>query len=116
MFAAQEGHTKIVKLLKQAEATAYINSNLLSAAKAGDTAKVKRLLKKGADVSAKNEYGWTALMKAARYGHTETANTLLDAGADVNAKTEKGTTALKFAASKGHAEIVEILRQAGARE
>ncbi|UCF81171.1 MAG: ankyrin repeat domain-containing protein [Acidobacteriota bacterium] len=132
MLASQGGrrgsNKKIVKLLKKAEAKAYddsvqpkkaeakvgINSDLLEAAKAGGTAKVKQLLNKGADVNAKNEYGWTALMKAARYGRTETAKALLDAGADVNAETEKGTTALMFAAAGGHIETVKALMDAGA--
>ena len=66
-----------------------INSKLLSAAEEGNTAKVKRLLEKGANVSAKDEYGATVLMVAVREGHTEVVKTLIDAGADANAKKEE---------------------------
>jgi ankyrin repeat protein len=58
-----------------------INSDLLEAAEAGDTARVEQLLEQGADVNAKDKDGYTALMLAAFSGHTETVKTLLDAGA-----------------------------------
>lgn len=68
----------IVLLVLLVPVTAYaqdLNSDLLEAAKQGDTATVKALLAKGADVNAKDkEFGQTALMVAAKGGHTEKKN------------------------------------------
>ena len=45
-------------------AWADYDSDLIYAAKDGDLNKVKSLISKGADVNAKNKYGYTALNKA----------------------------------------------------
>jgi len=41
-----------------------IDKELLNACWNGDLEKVKQLLEEGADVNAKDKYGWTALMFA----------------------------------------------------
>ena len=92
------------------------NQELIDAAYSGDIKEVKALIAAGADVNAKNNYGFTALMEAALMGHTEIAKALIAAGADVNAKSNRGETALMDAASMGHTEIVKILKAAGAKE
>jgi thioredoxin-like negative regulator of GroEL len=97
--------------------TAYaadINSDLIEAAKNGDTAQVKALLDKGADVNARDKDGLTALMWAAAGGRTDIVKALLDKGADVNAKTSYGYTALMWAAAGGHTDIVKALLDKGA--
>ena len=94
---------------------ADINSDLIQAARIGATAKVKPLLKQGADVNAKDKDGRTALMKAASSGHRETVKVLIDAGADVNAKDKYGNTALVLAIEGGHMDIVRLLKQTGAK-
>ena len=63
-----------------------LNSQLIEAAKKGDTVSVKALLDAGAEANARDDDRQTALMWAAQEGHTETAQALLDAGAYVNAK------------------------------
>ncbi len=96
-----------------------INSELIEAAKKGDTVSIKALLDAGADVDAKDTdfyYGQTALILAVREGHTDVVRMLLDAGADVNAKDNNGQTALMVAEAEGHTEIVELLKKAGAKE
>ena len=93
-----------------------INSQLIEAAKKGDTVSIKALLEAGADVNTADVNGRTALIWAAQKGHTETSQALLEAGADVNAKGEDGYTALMYAANAGHTEIVELLKKAGAKE
>ncbi len=93
-----------------------INQELIKAAEKGDTAAVKALLDRGADVNAKDENGGTALMEAALLGNNATVQALLEAGADVNAKNKYGRTALMMAAAEGYTEIVELLKKAGARE
>ncbi|UCF81439.1 MAG: ankyrin repeat domain-containing protein, partial [Acidobacteriota bacterium] len=91
-----------------------INSDLIEAAEAGDTAKVEQLIEQGADVNAEDKYGITALMFAAKNGQTEIVKALVDAGADVEAKDKYGVTALMAAASGSHTETVKVLIDAGA--
>lgn len=79
----------------------------------GDTALIKRLLDKGADINAKDD-GLTLLMKAATEGYLKTAKLLIDKKADINAKTNKGNTALMAASMGGYTKIVELLVNAGA--
>ena len=93
-----------------------VNSDLLTAARQGDTNQVKALLDKGADVNAKDKYGDTALMGAAEAGNTDVVRVLLDKGADVNAKSKDGVTALMYAKEKNHTKIIEVLKQYGARK
>jgi ankyrin repeat protein len=94
--------------------TAYgdLDSDLLEAAKAGDTAEVKKLLEKGADVSARSEHGATALMIAAGGGHVEVVETLIAEGA--YAEGGEGASALMLAAGEDHAEVVKTLIAEGA--
>lgn len=80
----------------------------------GDTQGVINAISSGANVNAKDNYGWTALMRAARDGYTEIVNALLKADANANAKDKYGWTALLLAAEKGHTEIVNALIEAGA--
>ncbi|MEM2908892.1 MAG: ankyrin repeat domain-containing protein [Candidatus Bilamarchaeaceae archaeon] len=58
-----------------------LNTQLLEAAKEGNTKEVEELLTKGVNVNAKNEYGTTALMWAAYRGNTETVEMLKKYGA-----------------------------------
>ena len=64
------------------------------AAEEGHTDIVRILLNAGADVKATNYYGGTPLGVAASKGHTDIVQILLEAGAEVNAKNEFGTTPL----------------------
>jgi uncharacterized protein len=79
----------------------------------GDTALIKRLLDKGADINAKDN-DFTLLMKAATEGYVKTSQLLIDKGADIDAKTDEGSTALICAARAGYPKIVELLINAGA--
>ena len=65
----------------------------------------------GADINARDNYGWTALIYAAINGYTEIARLLLSAGADVNIKANDGNTALMEAKNYNHPEIVKLLKQ-----
>ena len=81
----------------------------MEAASNGHADVTEVLLKHGADVNAKGDFGYTALMEAARGSliiaasgyYAKTAEILLKHGADVNAKSDAGLTALMEAASKG---------------
>ncbi len=86
------------------------DSQLIDAAKIGDTDKVNALLVKGANVDAKTYLGQTALMFAASNGHKDIAVMLIGKGADVDTKTYLGqTAALMFAAGNGHKDIADII-------
>lgn len=98
---------------------------LMWASSFGDIAKVRTLLIQGADVTARDNDGWTALHYSTLGGdgplseglgssHSEVMKALLASGADVNAKTSNGSVALPMSAAKGQAEWVKILLQNGA--
>ncbi len=81
------------------------------AAREGDLAKVKSLLKDHPDlVSSKDEkYGQTPLHVAAFNDRKEVVELLLADNADVNAKAANGAAPLHLAAAKGNKDIVELL-------
>jgi len=89
-------------------------STVTEAARRGDTAAVRALLKQGADVNAAEGDGTTALHWAARAGDAELVQMLVYAGANVKAATRLGAyTPLMMAAQAGHAEAVAALVAGG---
>jgi hypothetical protein len=89
---------------------------LLRAAEQGRLERVKRLIRAGVDLAARDEMGETALMKAAHKGHADCVKVLIVNGADVNARAPFGESVLSVALREGHTAIAELLRQAGASE
>lgn len=73
------------------------------------------LIESGADVSAKNEYGVSALPLACRNGNTKLIEALLEAGANPNTSLPGGETALLTAARTGLVAPVKVLLAHGAR-
>jgi len=65
---------------------------LHEAAKENDTARIRELIEKGADVNAKDENGRTPFHHACQNLHGDTIQLLRDHGADVNAKDNRGFT------------------------
>jgi ankyrin repeat protein len=90
------------------------NEELLEASRIGDIEKVKKLLKKGADVNAKDNYGFTPLHDAAFFGRIEVVKLLIEKGANVNAKDNLGSTPLHLAAIIRRIEVVKLLIEKGA--
>ena len=85
------------------------------AAKEGNIEAVKKHLAAGADVNAKDRYGYTALGRAVSVGHKETAELLIAKGADVNI-TALGKTLLDTAIKRKHTEIADLLRKHGGKK
>ena len=88
---------------------------LLDAARKGDVAAVRSLLKDGADPNAAQGDGLTALHLASLSGNLEVAKALLGAGATVTRVTRIGAfTPLHLAAEGAHTALVQELLTAGA--
>ncbi len=88
---------------------------LIEAARVGNLAAVTRLVCDGADVTAANDVGDTALHWASSYGHAAVVEFLVSKGADVNVVNEDGDTPLYVADKFGHAAVVSILESAAQR-
>ncbi len=84
--------------------------------KRAGAADISRCLKAGADVNARDEYGWTPLHAAAIFSTSPAIVTVLvKAGADVNARAENGWTPLYVAAGQSTTPaMVTALLDAGA--
>jgi hypothetical protein len=89
-------------------------TELMRAAKDGNTTAVKQILDRGADVNERNNKGKRALMLAASEGRTEVAKLLIARGAEVDAADVYGTTALIVASTAGHTEVAALLLEHGA--
>ena len=92
--------------------------NVIADEKVSDEArlkKVKYLVRLGADVNAKDNWGETVLIDAVNLGHIEVVKCLVEHGADLEAKDEwYGETALMKAAASGKLDVVKCLAECGA--
>lgn len=80
----------------------------------GDVAVARLLLEKGADATAKDGKGRTALHQAAVNGHEAMTRLLLENSADIRLKDKYEFTALNLAVSNQHQEAVRALLEKGA--
>lgn len=87
---------------------------LLEATRHDDAAKVKSLLKSGADANQTNRYGVAPLALACENGNATIVEWLLEAGADPNTRQRGGETVLMIAARTGKVEPVKSLLSRGA--
>lgn len=86
---------------------AKLNTELIIATTAGFSGRVRRLIKKGADINFISENGETPLYIAARQGDVKIVGWLLKRGAKNN--VSKDITPLHIAAIFGYFEVVELL-------
>jgi ankyrin repeat protein len=90
------------------------DASLIDAVKNGDSATVRALLAKKADVNAADRDGTTALHWAVQLDDLGAVDLLLRSGAKVQTPNRYGVTPLQLASTNGHAAIVERLLRAGA--
>ncbi|MBZ5632599.1 MAG: ankyrin repeat domain-containing protein [Acidobacteriia bacterium] len=93
--------------------SAATDSALIDAVKRSDTANVRALLSKKADVNAPSVDTSTPLHWAVKSNSLELVNLLIDAGANVNAETRYKITPMSLACTNGNAAIIERLLKAG---
>lgn len=86
---------------------------LLDAANDGDVDAVRRWVKSGENVDARDGTGRTALLIAARANQAEAARVLIDAGADINAKDAIQDTPFLYAAAEGRNDILRHILSTG---
>jgi uncharacterized protein len=89
-------------------------SEVADAAMRGDTAALRALIQKKADVNARQVDGSTALHWAVYHGDVEAADLLIRAGANVHVATREEVTPLAMACLDGSMPMVERLLRAGA--
>ena len=81
-------------------------TSLMVAAARGKYIEVVILLANGgADLEARDNWGWTALMRASIHGHLTIVKLLSDKGASINARSNSGGDALLLAALSGHLDL-----------
>lgn len=91
-----------------------VDVELLAGAAAGDVARVRSALARGASVSARDANGRIALLAATRGNRVEAARVLIGAGSDVNAQDDMKDSAYLLAGASGHLEILRMTLAAGA--
>src|SRR2546430_6796281 len=104
----------LAMLLTASSPAASVKSPLADAAEKSDSATIRALLKKHADVNAPQADGMRALHWAAYRDDVKTAKLLVAAGANAKAENRYGVTALSMACVNGNTELVELLLGAGA--
>ena len=87
---------------------------LVVAAGRGDVEAVRRLLRAGVSVHARDREDFSALFTAAQMGRTAVVALLLEEGANVNEWDDDGFTVLFIAARQGHLAVVALMLEEGA--
>lgn len=106
------------KLEMPEEEQGWLNRNLLRNASPShySPAKIRRLVKKGADVNARSRMGRTALMYAAEKRDMKICKFLIKNGARADLEDAEGKTAESIAMSHVELDIVEMLAKLSGNE
>jgi len=92
-----------------------LNAVLLDAAKEGNLAGVRSLLRRGAYVNTRDDKQRTPLHLALGNGHEAVARFLIEEGADIQAADDQRMTPLHLAAHQGWLGLTRLLAERGAR-
>ncbi len=90
------------------------DKKLLDFAKLSDIAGVVSSINSGANVNARDDFGWTPVMVAAENGSETILRILLKNGGNVNVRNKYDWTPLMYAARNNHYSIVKLLLKNGA--
>lgn len=96
------------------DAALDLAQRLFEAARAGNTATLKRYVDAGVPATMTNSSGDTLLMLAAYHGHAGTVRMLVDAGANTDSLNDRGQSPLAGAVFKGYRDVITVLVDAGA--
>ena len=88
---------------------------LFDSVASGDLQRMKRLIREGADVCARDYNDSTPLHVAAAKNFICGATHLIESGADINRKDVFGLTPLDIAMQRRNKPMVDVLTSAGAR-
>jgi ankyrin repeat protein len=102
-------YSLVEELNRYTLATNSIDEELIEAAGENNLLEVERLLSVGADIEAKDRYGWTSLYEAISMGHVQVVKVLQEHGADIETKDNDGRTPLHLSCSDGHLAVVNEL-------
>ena len=118
-YAVAGGDKDLVELIidhgADLSATTRGFTPLMSAAWHGRVAMMRIMVKNGADLNARDDYGRTALMLAVSQNKAAAVKFLLSKGADKNLRESDGYTALDIGIKEKRYAIVQLLRAAGAK-
>lgn len=89
---AQSNDTNVNNMLQELQESIASSSPLHNAAARGDSGKVERLIRGGADVNARTKTGNTPLHFAVGAGHVATTEVLLKHNAEIDARNNNGRT------------------------
>ncbi|MBM9538543.1 ankyrin repeat domain-containing protein [Desulfobulbus alkaliphilus] len=106
-LAFEHNQSDVVAIFTEQGMTVF--DDLLEAAGSGEAEDVRRHLLRGANLSAVDLDGNTALHLASAGGYLDVAEILVDAGIDVNARNQWQASPLHYAAGLGHLDLVKFL-------
>ena len=121
-FVVMNGYKKITKQLLSKGVTVderddvYEFTALHYAARFGHKEIAEFLIAHGADIKAKDKWGYQPIHWAAYHDRPEIIELLIAKGADVNVKTSLGETPLELAIPRRNTAAIEVLKKKGAKE
>ena len=108
--AAVGGRDEVVEVLRPRTS----RLDWQQAARSGDVAVLRRMLRSGHDVDSIDGHGLTALMRAAHEGRADAVTLLIAEGATMDHTSKFGLSALMLAVIGGHSRVARALVTAGA--
>jgi ankyrin repeat protein len=112
--AAAEGNVEMIRQRLaagtdiNAKELSYDSTPLITASVYGQAEAAELLIKKGADLGARNRDGSTALHTAAFFAHPQIVKLLLDNGADASLRNNRGETAYDTVAAPWTTELADV--------